>query len=89
VANVNTNPYLFTEEGSFCLKLPYSSGGMIRDKRSYKFTTGGREGIIEGIRQFLRNNKYVLGYIPFIIVQPRFKYTSEAKVNIIILKNYI
>ena len=66
----------------FIIKLPYVSGGVYLGKRSLKYNVTGAEGIRRGIIQFLNNHPGVLGYIPFLIVQPQFRYTKEAKVSV-------
>lgn len=67
-------------ENQFIVKIPYVAGGFLNDKRSIKYAKGA-EGILKSISQFVRNCPSLLGYIPFFIVQPRFKYTKEAKVS--------
>ena len=64
----------------FIVKIPYVSGGNLLNKNSVKYATGA-EGIKKAIIQFLNNYPGFLGYIPFLIVQPRFPYTKEAKVR--------
>jgi len=65
---------------NFIVKIPYVAGGNLLNKTSIKYAKGA-EGIKRAIIQFLRNYPGFLGYIPFLIVQPRFPYTKEAKVS--------
>ena len=74
------HPELFNRN-EFAVKLPYVAGGYLLDNRSIKYGIGVK-GIILQIYHFLKNHPGVLGYIPFIIIQPRFPYSSEAKVCI-------
>ena len=75
---LNLNPF-FPNEDKFFVKLPYSCGGYLNGKRSTKCGKGVK-GIIDAITQFLKNHPAVLGYIPFVIVQPYFSTNTEAKV---------
>jgi len=81
VEDVRCNPFLFNDD-KFVVKLPYAAGGCVGDRSSVKYAKNGVQGIKICIAQFLRNHRFVLGYIPFVIVQPRFKNNSEAKVLI-------
>ena len=74
-------PELFNHN-EFAIKLPYVAGGYYLDNKSIKYGCGV-EGIVLQIYYFLKYNPGVLGYIPFIIIQPRFPYSSEAKVRIL------
>jgi hypothetical protein len=65
----------------FIVKLPYCAGGVLRDKGSIKRHCKGKEGIKKAIMEFLRNHEFVLGYINYVIVQPQFPYSTEAKVS--------
>ena len=76
---INADPDL-CNRNSVCVKLSYVAGGRLLDKPSYKYGAGV-DGIFHCISQFIRLNYGVLGYIPFIIIQPRFRYTTEAKVG--------
>ena len=67
----------------FAVKLPYVAGGYLLDNKSVKYGFGV-EGIIQQIYYFLKNNPGVLGYIPFIIIQPRFPYSCEAKARMLL-----
>jgi len=67
-------------DNKFIVKIPYVSGGNLLNKTSIKYGVGA-EGIKRAILEFLRNYPAFLGYIPFLIVQPRFPYTKEAKVS--------
>ena len=75
-----SHPELFNNN-EFVVKLPYVAGGFLLDNRSVKYGFGV-EGIIQQVSFFLKNNPAVLGYIPFVIIQPRFPYSTEAKVRI-------
>ncbi|MFN9909245.1 MAG: hypothetical protein ACK56F_24525, partial [bacterium] len=61
--------------------MPYVAGGYLLDNKSVKYGVGV-DGVILQIFYFLKNNPAVLGYIPFIIIQPRFPFSTEAKVRI-------
>ena len=76
---INADPIL-SNKNSFCVKLPYVAGGRLLDGPSFKYGTGV-DGIFACISEFVRCNSAVLGYIPFVIIQPRFRYTTEAKVK--------
>ena len=76
---INADPIL-SNRNSFCIKLPYVAGGRLLDGPSYKYGTGV-DGIFACITEFVTWNSAVLGYIPFFIIQPRFRYTTEAKVS--------
>jgi hypothetical protein len=71
-------PELYNK-GRFCIKLPFASGGVIRDKASVKYAVGVKQ-IIKRIQEFMNNHPACYGYIHFVIVQPRFANNSEAKV---------
>jgi hypothetical protein len=81
VADVRGNPLLYNDD-KFVVKLPYAAGGVVGDSSAVKYTKNGVDGIIKAIRQFLRNHRFVLGYIPYVIVQPRFANNAEVKVII-------
>ena len=74
------HPELFNNN-EFVVKLPFVAGGYLGDKESVKYGFGV-EGILQQIRYFLRWNPFVLGYIPYVIIQPRFAHSTEAKVSI-------
>ena len=76
-------PHLLNNKREFIIKLPFASGGVVRDKSSIKYGVG-IEGVAEAISQFMRNHPYVLGFIHYLIVQPRFPNNSEAKVITIV-----
>ena len=78
VEEVNSNPFIPNKE-KFFIKLPYSCGGYLNNKKSTK-SGKGVNGIVVAIKQFLKNHPAVLGFIPYIIVQPKFPTTTEAKV---------
>jgi hypothetical protein len=82
VAKVEADPTQF-HGGRYCIKLPYSAGGYLGDKKSVKYTCKDTKvgGIVKAIGQMLRYNCHVAGYIPYIIVQPFFENNSEAKVS--------
>jgi hypothetical protein len=65
----------------FIVKLPASSGGVLGDHPNIKRNCRGAEGILEAVISFLRGNPMVLGYIPYVIIQPQFPFTTEAKVT--------
>jgi hypothetical protein len=67
-------------DNKFIVKIPYVSGGNLLNKTSIKFGIGA-EGIQRAIIEFLMNYPGFLGYMPFLIVQPRFPFTKEAKVS--------
>ena len=69
--------------GKFIIKLPYASGGVVRDKSSVKRAVGV-EQIFQRIDEFMRNHPACFGYINFVIIQPRFAHNSEAKVILFI-----
>ncbi len=79
VEKINADPDL-ANNNTFCVKLPYVAGGRLLDKPSYKYGKGV-DGILRCIAEFLRCNPAVLGFIPFVIIQPKFRYTTEAKVS--------
>ena len=66
----------------FIVKIPYVGGGFLKDKKSIKYAKGV-QGIIKAIWEFTNPKNYpgLLGYIPFLIIQPRFSYTKEAKAS--------
>ena len=68
-------------DNKFIVKIPYVSGGNLLNKNSVKYCRDGAQGIERAIIEFLTNYPGFLGYIPFLIVQPRFPYTKEAKVS--------
>ena len=70
--------------GKFILKLPFASGGVVRDKSSVKYGVG-LKGVLKCIGEFARNHPYLIGYIHYIIVQPRFANPTEAKVSLILV----
>lgn len=74
------HPELFNFN-KYCIKLPFVAGGYLNDKRSVKYGVGAA-GIIKSIKQFLRWSPAVLGYIPYVIIQPKFPYSTEAKVSL-------
>ena len=65
----------------FIVKLPASSGGVLGDHPNIKRNCKGAAGIIAAVMSFLKRNPMVLGYIPYVIIQPQFPFTSEAKVS--------
>ena len=67
---------------SFIVKLPFTSGSILGDGRNIKRDCRGKEGISEAIISFLKHHPMVLGYITYVIVQPQFHYTTEAKASI-------
>ena len=75
------HPNCFNSKKQFIIKLPFASGGVVRDKSSIKYGVG-LGGVIKAISEFMRLHPYVLGYIHYVIVQPRFPNSSEAKVPI-------
>ncbi len=77
----NDHPQLLNSKKEFIIKLPFASGGVVRDKCSIKYGAGVN-GVVRAISEFVRNHPYVLGYIHYVIVQPRFPNNSEAKVCI-------
>jgi len=72
-------PELLNIKKEYVIKLPFAAGGVVRDKGSVKYGIGAL-GILKSIREFLKNHPCVLGYIHYIIIQPRFPYATEAKV---------
>jgi hypothetical protein len=76
---INADPDL-NNKNAFCVKLPYVAGGRLLDGPSFKYGIG-IDGIFACIKEFVKWNDAVLGYIPFVIVQPKFRYTTEAKVS--------
>jgi hypothetical protein len=79
---VNNNYlHLLNTKKEFIIKLPFASGGVVRDRCSVKYGVGV-VGVLKAISEFIRNRPYVLGYIHYLIVQPRFPHNSEAKVSI-------
>ena len=81
VKRIATDHPELCNKNKFIVKLPYVAGGYLLDKRSVKYGVGA-EGIIKQIKDFLNHNPAVLGYIPFVIIQPRFRWATEAKVLI-------
>lgn len=75
-----SHPNFFNSKKQFIIKLPFASGGVVRDKSSIKYGVG-LGGVIKAIAEFMRLHPYVLGYIHYVIVQPRFPNSSEAKVS--------
>ena len=73
-------PQLYNN-GNFVIKLPFASGGVVRDKGSVKYAVGV-ERIFQRIREFMNNHPACYGYINFVILQPRFANNSEAKVTL-------
>jgi hypothetical protein len=81
VADIEADPLIWNSKGKFVAKLPFSSGGFLGNKRSIKYPRGGALGIVASIREFLKNNEKVAGFIPYVIIQPFFPNNSEAKVT--------
>ena len=77
----NSYEHLLNSKRQFIIKLPFASGGVVRDKSSIKYGVG-IAGVLKAIAEFMRNHPYVLGYIHYLIIQPRFPHNSEAKVSI-------
>ena len=80
VADLENDPSVWNPQGKFVAKLPFTAGGVLGDKRSIKYPRGGVNGIVASIREFLKNNRRVAGFIPYVIIQPFFPNNSEAKV---------
>jgi hypothetical protein len=74
----------FDDEERFVLKLPFTSGGQLKGKRVTCKTAQGYEGIVAKLREYL-NNTDVMGFIPYVILQPRIRDNTEAKVSTTIL----
>ena len=79
VTKIKTEYPELYNKGSFCVKLSFASGGIIRDKASVKYAVGVNQ-IVKRIQEFMNNHTACYGYIHFVIVQPRFANNSEAKV---------
>jgi hypothetical protein len=79
VRKIQTEYPKLYNKGNFIVKLPFASGGVVRDKCSIKYPVGV-EGIFKSIDEFMRNHPACHGYIHYIIIQPRFANNSEAKV---------
>ena len=79
VAKIKTEYPELYNNGHFCIKLPFASDGVVRDKGSVKYAEGV-EQIFKRIREFMNNHPACYGYIHFVIIQPRFANTTEAKV---------
>ena len=71
---------VYYNEDRWILKLPYSAGGQHRgNKITYK-TCVGIDDLLAKLRTFTRHPS-VLGYIPYVLIQPRIRSNAEAKVS--------
>ena len=73
---------VFNNDDKFILKLPFSCGGQHRGRKVTMKPAQGFEDILRKVQQMLKNRE-ILGYIPYVILQPRIKENTEAKVRTI------
>ena len=80
---VRQDPRFADEEGTFVVKLPFTTGEQLAGvKIIVKFTKGGVQGILKALQELVggEHKRMILGIINYAIIQPDVLSNSEAEV---------